>query len=89
MTSVFLAMSLSGAAQQVTTTDSAKLISPLRPFLFHKRSSEQVQDPLPFRVCPVSSAQHSALYHWRRVAGHECFHESELLCALFHLSACS
>ena len=47
-------MSLSGAAQQVTTTDSAKLISPLRPFLFHKGSNGLVQVPLPFRVCPVS-----------------------------------
>ena len=89
MTCVFLAMSLSGAAQQVTTTDSAILTSPLRPVLFHKRSSGLVLDPLPFRVCPVSSAQHSALYHSHRVAGHEYFHENELLFALFHLNACS
>ena len=39
MTSVFLAMSLSGAAQQVTTTGSAILISLLLPFLFQKGSS--------------------------------------------------
>ena len=39
MTSVFFAMSLSGAAQQVTTTGSAILISLLLPFLFQKGSS--------------------------------------------------
>ena len=48
MTSVFLAMSLSAAAQQVTTTDSAILTSPLPPFHFHKGSSGKFEDSLPF-----------------------------------------
>ena len=48
MTSVFVAMSLSGAAQLVTTTDSAILISPLLPFCSTTEAVDRSRILFPF-----------------------------------------
>ena len=81
---VFLGWRAAALHQRLGHTDFSSA-----SILFQQGSNGQVR--ILFLFVPVHFCTASVLYHWSRVAGqcHAYSHESELLFALFHLSACS